>query len=89
MNMTLLFLVIAAIIIYYVFIYRDSIKLNFFTGRGNLCPNCHNPVEDSFNVCPICKETLKKKCPNCQEHINPSWKYCPFCEKPADGSVDK
>jgi len=37
-------------------------------------------VEPDFNVCPVCKETLKKKCNNCGESVDVTWKYCPYCE---------
>lgn len=79
--MTLFLFILAAIVIYYLFIYKDSNKYKIFKNNEKRCPNCKNPVEESFNVCPICKETLKKKCESCGERINTQWKYCPYCEK--------
>jgi predicted amidophosphoribosyltransferase len=67
--MTLFLLAVAAIIIYYFFIYRQNGKQLFFKPEKR-CPNSKNVVKDSYNVCPICKETLKKKCANCGERIN-------------------
>lgn len=87
--MTLLFLIIIALLIYYFFIYKGDGLSKFGANRGKRCPNCHNPVEESFNVCPICKETLKRKCSNCGEKLDVSWKFCPYCEKPAGGSGEK
>lgn len=81
--MTLLLLILAAIAIYYFFIYKGNgvYKINTFIKTvQKRCPNCKNPVEDSFNICPVCKETLKRKCSNCGERINAEWMYCPYCE---------
>lgn len=79
-GLTLLLLILAAIAIYYLFINKGANKLGVYSGKGETCPNCKNPVEESFNVCPICKETLKKKCEKCGEKVNAEWKYCPYCE---------
>lgn len=84
--MTLFLFIIAAIAIYYFFIYKDSSKNRLFTNDEKRCPNCKNAVEESFNVCPICKETLRKKCESCGERVNAQWKYCPYCEKPTNKS---
>ncbi len=81
--MTLFLLIVSAIIIYYFFIYRENGKQLFFKAEKR-CPNCKNIVKDSYNVCPICKETLKKKCAKCGERINVEWKFCPYCEKKVD-----
>jgi RNA polymerase subunit RPABC4/transcription elongation factor Spt4 len=86
--MTLFFLILAAILIYYFFIYRDNGKYLFFE-VGKRCPNCKNIVKDSFNVCPICKETLKKKCVHCGERINVEWKFCPYCENKVNNGENK
>lgn len=80
--MTLLILLISALLIYYLFIYKDYTKSNFFSTKNKTCPNCKNVVEENFNVCPICKETLKKTCESCGEKVDASWLYCPYCEKP-------
>lgn len=79
--MTLLILLISALLIYYLFIYKEYTKSNFFT-QNKTCPNCKNIVEENFNVCPICKETLKRTCESCGEKVDASWTYCPYCEKP-------
>lgn len=78
--MTLLLLIIIAAAVYYVFIYRQDYKSIFYGAAGKRCPNCSNPVEASFNVCPVCKETLKKKCKNCGNSVETTWKFCPYCE---------
>lgn len=82
--MTLLFLILAAIVIYYLFINKDINKLGIYSRTEKICPNCKNPVEENFNVCPVCKETLKKKCGKCGEKVNTGWKYCPYCESLLD-----
>lgn len=87
--MTLFILIIVAFLIYYFFIYKtDGFSILGFN-KGKKCPNCHNPVEENFNVCPVCKETLKRKCTNCGERLDALWKYCPYCEKPAGGSGEQ
>lgn len=78
--LTLLIFIIIAIGIYYFFIYKDSYSSVFNLARVKKCPNCGNSVENNFNVCPICKETLKKKCINCGEIVEIGWKFCPYCE---------
>ena len=80
MLMTLFLLILAAIMVYYFFIYKDSYKHTIFTRYEKRCPNCKNPIEESFNICPICKETLKKKCSSCGEKVDAAWRYCPYCE---------
>lgn len=87
--MTLFLLILVAILTYYFLIYRDDVKNKFGMFSKKKCPNCHNPIEESFSVCPICKETLKRKCKNCGEKVDVSWKYCPYCEEPVDGSGSK
>jgi RNA polymerase subunit RPABC4/transcription elongation factor Spt4 len=84
--MTLFLLIIIALLIYYFILHREGGVSRLGFRNQKLCPNCHNPVEEQFNICPICKETLKKKCHHCGEKIDSTWKYCPFCEKPVNGS---
>jgi RNA polymerase subunit RPABC4/transcription elongation factor Spt4 len=78
--LTLVFLLIIAGVIYYFFIYKGSYKTMLFSSDNKKCPNCQNPVEPDFNVCPVCKETLKRKCNNCGASVDVTWKYCPYCE---------
>lgn len=87
--MTLFFLILIAVVIYYGLIYRDNYKNVFNAEENKKCPNCGNSVEKDFNVCPICKETLKKKCFNCGHRVDISWKYCPYCEVPLRKGEDK
>lgn len=78
--MTLLLLVAVILIIYYFFIYKENYKTFFDQKSGQKCPNCGNHIESSYNVCPVCKETLKKKCPDCEKMVDINWKYCPYCK---------
>ncbi len=78
--MTLLFLIAIILIIYYFFIYKEAYKNIFEQKNGKKCPNCGNPVESNYNVCPVCKETLRKKCPDCGKMVDINWKHCPYCE---------
>ncbi len=78
--MTLLFLVLLILILYYFFIYKEAYRSIFNKNKGKKCPNCGNPIEANYNVCPICKETLKKKCPDCSKMVDVNWKYCPYCK---------
>lgn len=79
--MTLLFLIIIALLIYYFYIYKRDGFGKSGLKSGKKCPNCHTPVEESYNVCPTCKETLLKKCPGCGEKIDALWMFCPYCER--------
>lgn len=78
--MTLLTLIIIALLIYFIVIQRDNGRNNIPGNKGKKCPNCNNPIEDYFNVCPVCKETLKTKCVQCNQTIEAGWTYCPYCE---------
>ena len=79
--MTLFLFIIIAGTVYYFIIYKVDYKKTIQSNEDKRCPNCKNSVEKSFNICPICKETLKRKCPNCGEMVEVSWKYCPYCER--------
>lgn len=79
--MALFFLILLAFLIYYLLIERGSGNSKNMCQSEKKCPTCHNPVEDSFNLCPICKETLKKACPHCGEKVQIGWRFCPFCGK--------
>lgn len=78
--MTLLLLITLSIVIYYFFIYKQAYKTILYKVNSKKCPNCGNTVEINFNVCPVCKETLKRKCKICGESVDVTWKYCPYCE---------
>lgn len=79
--MTLLVLIIIAVSIYYFCIYKENYDTIFYRETEKKCPNCNNPVNADFNVCPVCKETLRKKCSGCGSMVDKHWKYCPYCEK--------
>lgn len=78
--MTLLTLIIIALVIYFIVVQKDYGGSNFIMSKSKKCPNCNTPIEDYFNVCPVCKETLKTKCIQCNQTIEANWIYCPYCE---------
>lgn len=78
--MNLLVLVLFILIIYYFFIYKEAYKNIFDQKNSKKCPNCGNHIEANYNVCPICKETLRRKCQDCGKMVDINWKYCPYCK---------
>ncbi len=44
-----------------------------------VCPSCHEPVEDEFMICPNCATRLKNRCPNCNRLMKLDWNICPYC----------
>lgn len=45
----------------------------------NVCPSCHEPVEDDFLLCPNCSTRLKNRCTNCHKLMRLDWNICPYC----------
>jgi len=44
------------------------------------CPNCSQPVQPGWKMCPFCgAQLVKPTCPNCGQQTQPGWKMCPFC----------
>lgn len=45
------------------------------------CPECGEPVQDDWSMCPFCGADLKPKteCPSCSKEVQPEWVRCPFC----------
>ncbi len=48
---------------------------------GPTCPKCHNPINENFILCPICKFKLKRPCvnENCKKMLDAAWDVCPYC----------
>lgn len=46
------------------------------------CPQCSQPINDTFIVCPYCATTLKHVCTQCEKPLDVSWKVCPYCATP-------
>jgi RNA polymerase subunit RPABC4/transcription elongation factor Spt4 len=44
-----------------------------------VCPACHEPVEEDFLVCPNCATRLKNRCPNCSRLMKLEWNICAYC----------
>jgi type II secretory ATPase GspE/PulE/Tfp pilus assembly ATPase PilB-like protein/ActR/RegA family two-component response regulator len=47
--------------------------------HGPTCPQCANPIEERFTVCPFCRHQLVRTCENCSEPLKPEWTGCPSC----------
>jgi CheY-like chemotaxis protein len=48
-------------------------------GHGPTCPQCSNPIEERFAVCPFCRHQLVRTCATCSEPLKPEWTICPSC----------
>ncbi|RJQ80620.1 MAG: formylglycine-generating enzyme family protein [Desulfobacteraceae bacterium] len=45
------------------------------------CPSCHEPVQATWRICPVCEARLQPLvCPLCQQTVKENWKRCPACE---------
>ena len=45
------------------------------------CPNCGEPVEAGWRICPACETSLSGlACPGCGRPVKENWKRCPECE---------
>jgi type IV pilus assembly protein PilB len=47
--------------------------------HGPTCPQCSNPIEERFAVCPFCRHQLVRTCATCSEPLKPEWTICPSC----------
>ena len=43
------------------------------------CPNCGEPIEKDFVVCPVCNTQVRNVCPSCHRPLEAHWKVCPYC----------
>ena len=43
------------------------------------CPQCHTPVQVSFNYCPACNTKLHPHCAQCQRPVRLTDTFCPYC----------
>ena len=45
------------------------------------CPNCNEPVQPTWRICPVCETRLiELTCPVCGQPVKENWKRCPECE---------
>ena len=42
-------------------------------------PQCHTPVQASFNYCPTCNTKLHPHCAQCQRPVRLADTFCPYC----------
>lgn len=44
------------------------------------CPACGEPVENGWNLCPMCGQSLARlNCPGCGMEAKAAWRLCPGC----------
>lgn len=51
------------------------------TSTPSQCPSCHEPVQPTWRICPVCEARLQAPaCPVCRKPVKENWKRCPECE---------
>ena len=45
----------------------------------NVCPACHEPVDEDFLACPNCATRLKNRCTHCSRLMKLDWNICAYC----------
>jgi hypothetical protein len=55
-----------------------SLALEAETLRSR-CPQCNDPVEDDWLICPRCRRTLAHRCQVCGGTIGLDWPVCAWC----------
>jgi type IV pilus assembly protein PilB len=58
---------------------EEAMRVVQVEGREQRCPECSNPIEENFSVCPFCLHRLQNHCPSCNALLKKEWKSCPFC----------
>ena len=59
---------------------RDAIYMSWSNVKS-ICPNCAEPVQESWKFCPACETPLTSLvCPRCNFPVKENWKRCPECE---------
>ena len=43
------------------------------------CPRCSVHLEERFQFCPFCGETVTPRCSRCGKFMASNWKACPYC----------
>lgn len=49
------------------------------SARKLLCPACHSAVEETYTVCPNCRNQLHLICSGCGAILKKGWTTCAFC----------
>ena len=76
--MFLLFIISLSVIFYFICMELDK-PVPPFSPLSGECPDCNEPVESGWLVCPKCRAVLREVCPACGK-VHDSWvKYCPWC----------
>jgi len=51
------------------------------TADSKSCPNCGEPLQPHWKICPACEHSLGELvCPQCQRPVQERWKRCPECQ---------
>ena len=53
------------------------------------CPECNEPVEHDWELCPYCEAQIKLVCRQCEREVKKQWKICPFCKSRLVEAVEK
>jgi len=51
------------------------------TDFASACPQCAQPMESDFVMCPACGYSASAACPGCHRMISHEWKFCPYCRQ--------
>lgn len=63
----------------------DEVRANVLADEDKgdqFCPNCANPIEESYARCPYCSYHLKHACRQCETPLRGDWRACPNCGLP-------
>ena len=73
-------LILVSVLVYILVRVIHKYKFRSYALNQSKCPNCHNPVEETYIRCPECHYKLKTNCPSCGKVVKTSWDICPYCE---------
>ena len=67
---------------------RTAVKTETKTKEASgVCPHCGAPIEEHFEICPVCGWKLVDYCTFCGAPMRPDDIDCPECGMPSDGVV--
>ena len=67
---------------------RTAVKTETKTKEASgVCPHCGAPIEEHFEICPVCGWKLVDYCTFCGAPMRPDDVDCPECGMPSDGVI--